>query len=371
MKITRVEPIPVCVPLKKGLTTKTAHGEHVVSPYVLVRVHTDEGLVGLGEATVAPRWTGETSTSCVAAIEELIGPALAGKDPSCITSLRAVMDRELKLNPFTKAAVEMALWDLAGKAAGKPVYDLLGGRVRDTVPIKMVVGGFDIGRARALAEQFLTLGVRCLKVKVGLDPDSDVERVAAVRRLAGTKIRLGIDANCGWDLTTARRTLQRMAEQDLLFAEQPIPPGDPAALAALRREQSTPVMADESVFTLADAWQLAVHQAADIFSVYPGKHGGISGTVEITHVARAAGLACALGSNLELGVGTAAMLHVAACLPNIASELYPADAIGPLYHEADLLMNPLELGPVEAKVPTGPGLGVELDDEQVRRWRQG
>lgn len=128
MKITRVEPIPVCVPLKKGLTTKTAHGEHVVSNYVLVLVHTDEGLIGLGEAPVAPRWTGETSKSCVAAIEELIGPALTGKDPWHITTLRAIMDRELKLNPFTKAAIEMALWDLAGKATGKPVYDLLGAR---------------------------------------------------------------------------------------------------------------------------------------------------------------------------------------------------------------------------------------------------
>src|SRR5262249_44479750 len=124
MKITRVEPIPVCVPLKKGLTTKTAHGEHVVSPYVIVRVHTDGGLVGLGEATLAPRWSGETSRSCVAAVEELIGPALVGQDPSRITVLRATMDRVVKLNPFTKAAVEMALWDLAGKAAGKPVYEL-------------------------------------------------------------------------------------------------------------------------------------------------------------------------------------------------------------------------------------------------------
>src|SRR5262245_28055772 len=154
MKITRVEPIPVCVPLKKGMMTKTAHGEHVVSAYVLLRVHTDEGLVGLGEATVPPRWTGETSRSCVAAIDELIGPALVGKDPAQITALRATMERELKLNPFTRAGVEMALWDLAGKAAGKPVHDLLGGLVRDTIPIKMVVGGFEVEGARALAEQF-------------------------------------------------------------------------------------------------------------------------------------------------------------------------------------------------------------------------
>src|SRR5436189_4805641 len=100
VKITRVEPIPVRVPLKQGMTTKTAHGEHIDSPYVLVRVHTDEGLVGLGEATLAPRWSGETSPSCVAAIEDLIAPALVGEDPRRVNALRLKMDRCLKLNPF-------------------------------------------------------------------------------------------------------------------------------------------------------------------------------------------------------------------------------------------------------------------------------
>src|SRR5438270_8319049 len=125
MKINAIEAIPVRVPLKPGLTTRTAHGDHVTSNYVIVRVRTDEGLIGLGEATVAARWSGETSPTCVAAIRDLIGPALVGSDPRRIHVARAVMDRELKLNPFTKAAVEMALWDLAGKAAGVPVYDLL------------------------------------------------------------------------------------------------------------------------------------------------------------------------------------------------------------------------------------------------------
>src|SRR5438477_4920327 len=111
VKITRVEPIPVRVPLKQGMTTKTAHGEHVDSPYVIVRVHTDDGLVGLGEATVAPRWSGETSAGCVAAINELIAPELIGADPSTLGLQRQKMDRCLKRNPFTKAALEMALWD--------------------------------------------------------------------------------------------------------------------------------------------------------------------------------------------------------------------------------------------------------------------
>src|SRR5881227_1667611 len=181
MKITRVETIPVCVPLKKGLTAKTAHGEHVASPYVIVKVHTDAGIVGLGEATISGLWSGETQAGTVAAITEYIAPQLVGKDPRDITAARRAMDFIIKLNPFTKAAVEMALWDIAGKAAGVPVYQLLGGKVRDVMPIKMVVGAFDLPRAVRLAEQFLSWGVKCLKVKTGLDPAGDVARVRAVR----------------------------------------------------------------------------------------------------------------------------------------------------------------------------------------------
>src|SRR6476620_11153697 len=165
MKIARIEAIPVCVPLKKGMTAKTAHGEHVTSPYVIVKVHTDAGLVGLGEATISGLWSGETQ---------------AGKDPRDITAARRAMDFVIKLNPFTKAAVEMALWDIAGKAVGLPVYQLLGGKVRDRVRIKLVVWARDVPGSRAMAERWLGLGVSCVKVKVGLDPETDVARVKAV-----------------------------------------------------------------------------------------------------------------------------------------------------------------------------------------------
>ncbi|MBI2194547.1 MAG: mandelate racemase/muconate lactonizing protein [Planctomycetes bacterium] len=368
MKITRVEALPVRVPLRKGMTTKTAHGEHVDSPYVIVRVHTDEGLVGLGEATVSPRWSGETSRGCVAAIEEILGPALAGLDPTRLNSLRQRLDRSIRLNPFTRAAVEMALWDLAGKASGLPVCRLLGGPVRDSIPIKMVVGAFDVPRAARLAESFLQQGYRCLKVKVGLDPEEDFERVRAVRDLAGPAIPIGIDANGGWDPPAARRMLKKLEPLNLLFAEQPISPGDPRALSSLRASTSIPIMADESVFTLSDAWGLASAQAADILSVYPGKTGGIAASIEMVHVAQAAGLACHLGSNLELGIASAAMIHLASAVQGIQSERYPADLIGPLYHEADLIRRPLDLGPAAARLPDGPGLGVELDEEQLERW---
>ena len=371
MKIKHIEAIPVCVPLKKGMTAKTAHGEHVTSPYVLVKIHTDAGIVGLGEATISALWSGETQAGAVSAIRDYIAPQLENKDPRDINAARRAMDFIIKLNPFTKAAVEMALWDIAGKAAGLPVYQLLGGKVRDKVRIKLVVWARDIAGSRAMAEQHLKLGVTCVKVKVGLDPETDVARVRAVREVAGPDIPITIDANCGWTIQQAKQCLRQLADVNLLLAEQPIPAGDPAALAELRRDTPAPIMADESVFTLQDAWLLTLHRAADIFSVYPGKHGGIAATAEIITVAKAAGLRCTIGSNLELGVGTAAMLHVAAAFPEVDTDAFPADTIGPFYHEADLITKPLDLGPPHAKVPDGPGLGVELDEEQVRRYRVG
>ena len=140
-------------------------------------------------------------------------------------------------------------------------------------------------------------------------------------------------------------------------------------MAALRTFGGIPIMADESVFTLADAWNVARAHAADVISVYPGKNGGILASIEIAHVAQAAGLSCHIGSNLELGIASAAMLHLAAATPAIDSETYPADILGPNYHETDLLREPLTLGPECARVPDGPGLGVELDEDQLERFR--
>jgi L-alanine-DL-glutamate epimerase-like enolase superfamily enzyme len=368
MRITKLEAIPVRVPLKAGMVTKTAHGDHHTSDYVIVRLHTDIGLVGLGEATVSALWSGETSKSCVAALSDLIGPALVGADPTRISELRKLVDFLIKLNPFTKAAVEMALWDIAGKAQGVPVYQLLGGKIRDVIPTKMMIGAFDLPQVRALAEQFLSWGAPCLKVKVGLDLAGDLARVKAVRDVAGPDVPITIDANCGWNVTTARIALNRLRPLDILVAEQPIAPGDAEAMASLR-SAGIPIMVDESIFTLADAWNVLRAHAADVVSIYPGKNGGIAAAIEIAHVAQAAGVPCHVGSNLELGIGSAAMLHLACAVMNIDSETYPADILGPHYHETDLLSQPLDLDPHGAKVPAGPGLGVSLDEDQLKRFR--
>jgi muconate cycloisomerase len=190
-----------------------------------------------------------------------------------------------------------------------------------------------------------------------------------VRELAGGEIPITIDANCGWNVTSARVALERLRAFDLLVAEQPIAPGDTDALAWLRGQTGIPIMADESVFTLADAWNVLRAHAADVISVYPGKNGGIAAAIEIAHLAQAAGIPCHLGSNLELGIGSAAMLHLACAVGDIDSETYPADILGPHYHESDLLTQPLTLDFAGARLPEGAGLGVALDEDQLSRFR--
>ena len=367
MKITQIETIPVHVPLKPDVTIKTSHGRHVVSPYVLVRVHTDAGITGIGEATLSPLWTGETRPGGLAVIRDMFAPQLIGQDPGDINALMSRLDRVIVGNPFAKAAIDMALWDINGKALGVPVHQLLGGKVRETLPIKLVIGGFEPDEAVSLGKKFLEWGAKTLKVKVGLG--DDVARVRAIRELAGPDVPIGIDANEGWDIATARRRLAELEPFDMLFCEQPIPRTDVAALAELRRTTHIPIKADESVFSPGDAIRLVQHRAADIFSVYPGKHGGIGPTLQIAAIAKAAGLAVTMGSNLELGIATAAMLHVGVACDAFCAEQFPGDYVGPWYHEADLLKTPLNLDPLGARAPDGPGLGVELDEDQLEEYR--
>jgi muconate cycloisomerase len=270
-------------------------------------------------------------------------------------------------NYFTRAAVEMALWDIAGKAARKPLYELLGGKFREFVPTKWSVSGVDPSRAADIAWRALAQGFKAMKVKAGIEPDSDVARVAAVREAIGPKSKLGVDANGGWSVEDALKTIPRMADSAIAFAEQPV--ADIMALAAVRKKIRLPIVADESIYTLQDAGVLAVLGAADVLSIYVGKSGGIGPARAIAEFAQAAGLKCTLGSNLELGIGSAAMTHLALATRGIAAEEYPCDIIGPFYYEDDIVREPLPIRPGEARANERPGLGIELDEEKVERYR--
>ena len=368
MQITRITSYAIQVGIRKEVMLTTSLGTHDVSRYTLVRVETDAGIEGVGEATVAPRWSGETALGCKYLIDTYLGLELTGLDPEDIPAIEAALDRATQLNPFAKCAIEMACWDIRGKAAGKPVYELLGGACRDlAVPIRFSLAAISPEQTARNAVARVEWGHRTVKVKVGMNPDEDIDRIRTVREAIGPDVLLTVDANGGWNVPDSIRCLWAMEGCDLLLAEQPTPREDHEALRAVKRATRVPIMADESVFTLHDAQQVLNRQAADIISVYPGKNGGIRRTQQIAELAAPYGVACAIGSNLELDIATAAMLHLSAAVPNIHAERYHGDILGPLYHTTPVVRNPIRIEAGYAHCPTGPGLGVEVDWDVVRQ----
>lgn len=368
MKIARIETIPVLVPINPKVAIRSGRGFHAVSPFLFLKVHTDEGITGLGEVSCTPEWSGEDHVTADHFIRHFLGPLLTGRNPLDIEQLTREMSRCVAGNPFTKAGLEMALWDILGKAAGLPVYRLLGGPVRSHVPLKFSVSGLAPDASAAIATWAVEQGFRTLKVKVGIDPESDVARVQAVRRAIGPDVRLGVDANGGWEPRVAIATIRRLAECGIFFVEQPVQPFDVAWMADVRRNIGIPVIADESVNTLQDAMALSRAGAADIFSIYVGKGGGIGTARKIAAVAEAAGLGCTVGSNLELGVASAAMIHLAMATPGVHAEDFPCDILCRHLYDHDLLAEPLDIRDGQARPPERPGLGVELDEAQVARF---
>lgn len=371
MNITSIETIPVRVPLKPEFAIKSGRGgSHTTSPFLIVKVHTDGGIVGLGEASCTPRWSGEDQFSARHFIKTYFEPLLVGQDPTDIAGCSKRFMPLVAGNPFTKSAVEMALWDIAGKSAGKPVYELLGGRVRDVVQTKWSVSGRDPGPAADIARWAIGAGFKKMKVKVGIDIEGDAARVKAVREVVGPDVKLGVDANGGWvNAENALRAIERLRPFNLAFVEQPVASGDLFGMAEVKAKCGLPVIADESVYTLADAKNLAHAKAADVFSIYVGKAGGIGPAREIAGFAQSVGLSCTIGSNLEMGIGSAAMIHLGIATRGITAETYACDIIGPLFYEDDVLAEPLLLKPGEARASNTPGLGIELDDAKVERYR--
>jgi muconate cycloisomerase len=391
MKITRIETIPVRVPIKPELAIRGGRGlSHSMSPFLLVKVYTDEGCTGLGEASCTPRWSGEDQVTAAHFVNNYFAPLLVGEVFDDVDRLTKTFSSSVAGNFFTKAAVEMALWDIAGKLHGKPVWQLLLNRRRDqsqaeesspisnssdtaalVISTKWSVSGVEPEKAAEIARWAVSIGFTKMKVKVGIDPPQDVARVSAVRRAVGPNIKLGVDANGGWQSSqVAIDTIRRIVDEcNIYFAEQPVPAGDHETMAEVRRSVSIPIIADESVYTLADAKMLVRAGAADVFSIYVGKAGGIAPALAIAEFAHSAGIKCTIGSNLELGVGSAAMVHLGLSAPAIDADTYPCDIIGPFYYEDDILAEPLPISGGFARVHPRPGLGVELNEEKIEMYR--
>jgi muconate cycloisomerase len=377
MPIAALDAVPIHGAIKPEFAIISSLGQHIVGQYVLVRVRDHDGRVGLGEASVTSVWSGETQAGAIALIKQEFEPIVVGADPFDLEWITHRMDKAVHANSFAKGAVEMALLDLQGQTLGVPVYQQLGGkasrghdlasreRQRPEDPgirLKFVVGAVEPALAAQRAKRMVDLGWKSIKVKVGRDPypQADVDRLRAVRDAIGPSTWLSVDANGGYTVDQAIWAAAQFEKLNVMLFEQPTRRGDHEAMAEVRRRSGIPIMADESVFTPEDALAVIRHRAADVMSLYPGKHGGIRATQQIAKMAEAAGIPCTIGSNLEREVATAAMAHVTVATANLQCERFPGDLIGPVYFEQTLTTEPLRYQADRLWVPEGAGLGVNV-----------
>ena len=361
LRVVRAD-IPVRRPHKMSFTTLETVN------FVFVRAETSDRLVGWGEAAClgGPTWSEESAESVAATIERYLAPWLVGRDPIDVEALRLEMARRVQGNAFARAAVEMALWDLAGRSLGVPVYRLLGGRVRDRVPLSWSLAVADPQAEVAEARERIALGHRIFKIKTGAAPlPDDVERVRRLRAAVGPAVSLRVDANQGWDRPTALQAVRALEPCALDFVEQPVPRWDLEGLAFVAERAPMPIMADEACCTDHDALALARRGAVSIVSLKLTKSGGLLGSLAIARVAAAAGMGCYVGCMIETSLGTAAYLHLALAAAPVT---WGCELFGPLLLAGDVTRRPVQYADGCILGLDGPGWGVDVDEAALARW---
>jgi len=364
IKITGLEVDLVRWPLKM----KRRHGVGDIEqamPGAIVKLTTDAGIVGWGEA--AP-WAGFTGTAEANAlgIHTYLRPLLVGADPFQVTRLMERADKMLVGHTEGKAAVEMALLDIVGKRLGVPVAQLFGGVYRDRVPLSVSIANPDFDADVAFARRCAADGIRIFKVKTGfLSHRADMQRLERLRAELPADTDLRVDYNQGLEPWDAIRQLREIERFHPTFIEQPVRRDERAVLAAITAAIDTPIMVDESVFSPAEAVELVRLRAADLVSIKIMKSGGIARAREIAAITQAAGIACYGGTMFEGGLAIAAGLQLLAATPNISlgAEFYTSTYV----MGVEILSTPIRIADGMTFVPTGPGLGVAVDEDAVRR----
>jgi muconate cycloisomerase len=355
-----------------------------IGGYVLVKIADENGLAGWGEAPVLKDWGGEfgryfgeTPGTTISVTSQYLAPAIRGCMPGEIAEIHDRMSRAIKGFPYAKAALEFAAYDLAGKQCGLPVHRLLGGALRRRIPVTHSIGLIGFEDAEREAAQAVREGIRTIKIKIGVEPDRDVETVRRVRETVGPGIDLCVDANQGYrTVGEAVRTFRRMERSNLIYFEQPVEGIE--RLAEVARAIDAPVMADESAWNAHDVIQIVEKRAAQIVSIYTTKPGGLYRAMEVAAVARAAGIICNVNGSVETGVGNLANLQLAAAaapvvLSCVVPVSTPAEAQSPgnvagIYYNDDLIAEPMRFVDGAIDLPSGPGMGIPVDEAKIRRY---
>lgn len=359
--IERVEVTRVFVPYKKMVHWSA--GVRPGTTRLIVQVHTADGTIGLGETICLHEFIEPVLTKTIV-------PLCIGEDAHDIERIVRKIDgagyyHHKRAMVAALCGLEMALWDIVGKKANLPLYKIWGGKYRESVALVAYLQSSDIDEIAAEAAEFCSRGYGTVKIKLGSGMELDIELVKAVRDAVGPRVKIRGDVNGAWTIGTAKRQLRKLEKYDLEYVEQPLPLEDLEGHAALRRLSSVPIALDESAFTLQDVMSIIKHDAADMILIDPHEAGGLQQARKEAIVAEAAGLPVTLHSGAELGISTAAYLHLATSTQNLSL------AIDTQYHNqsADIVTQPFNCIKGVLNVPGGCGLGVELDPNQLAKFK--
>ena len=366
MKIRRIEAIAVSLPMVKPL--KMSFEEVRSGENVLVRLETDDGAVGWGGAASAPTMTGETVQSMAAAIRYL-SPKLEGMPIENIAAVMARAGNFLYGNSSAKSVIEMALHDALGRAHGKPVHDLFSGKLRARIAILRMVGtGKGVAADVEDAQRAHAEGYVAFKIKVGVtDPRDDAERTRRICEAldAHGSLLICADANQGWTPDQAIAYVRGVEDTMLAFFEQPVAGHDVEGMAKVARASRVPIGCDEGLHSIGDLKRHHEAGAAGGFSLKTIKLGGMKPVYDAALLCKKLGMKVNLASKMaETGISTAALLHLAAAIPAVEWGV----GLSSQYLVDDILKTPLSFANGHVEVPTGPGLGIEVDEAKVRRY---
>lgn len=365
MKITRVEAIPFAIPYTKPL--RFASGEVHVAEHVLVRVHTDDGVVGIAEAPPRPFTYGETQASIIAVIGQIFEPQVVGLT---LLEREVVADRLARTigNPTAKAAIDMAIWDALGRTLDLPVTELLGGYT-DRMRVSHMLGFDEPATMVAEAERMRDVhGITTFKVKVGRRPfHLDTAVVRALREGLGDQVELYVDGNRGWTASESARAMKEMSDLDLLFAEELCPADDVLGRRWLVQQCDVPFIADESAVTPADVTREILGGSATAVSIKTARTG-FTGSQRVHHLAEGLGVEVVMGNQIDGQLGSLCTVVFGSAYRLTSQRA--GELSNFLDMSDDLLTEPLEIRDGELTIRPGAGLGVDVDPDKLARYRQ-
>lgn len=336
---------------------------------VIIRVWATDGVEGVGEATTIGglAYGYESPESIKKNIDTHLAPALIGRDACNINAAMLWLDTVAKGNTFAKSGLESALLDAQGKRLGLPVSELLGGRVRDGLEVAWTLASGDTARDLDEAQQMLDLRRhRLFKLKIGANPvDQDLAHVIAIKRALGDRASVRVDVNQYWDESQALRACRILGDHGVDLIEQPIARSNRAGQARLNQRSPAPIMADESIESIEDAYNLAADGAASVFALKIAKNGGPRAVLRTAHIAEAAGIALYGGTMLEGSIGTLASAHAFLTLRQLS---WGTELFGPLLLTEEIVTEPPVYRDFQLWVPRLPGLGLALDEDRLARF---